>query len=152
MPRYRMRPGFKHYHEGIKYVGAEPGKKKEHPDILELDEERAGRLKDKMDLVDGDTDPKRKVKEVEPEQESQDTSSPDSAGTGEGEQPSESPEKDEESPDSESEKTDPPADEAPAPSLKYLGDGKWNVMRGDTPINDVPLDEAAAKALVDGGN
>ncbi len=161
MPKYRMRPGFKHYHMGVKYEGAPPGRKGEHPDVLELDEDRAERLKDKMDLVGGHTDPQRKVeelvekevKEAEPEREPPDTSSSVQAGAEDKEQaPEDSEKEDKESPDSESEKSDPPVDESPALSLKYLGDGKWNVMRGDKPVNDVPLDEASAKALVDGGN
>jgi len=150
MPKYRMRLGFKHYHMGVRYEGADPGRAKEHPDILELDEDRAERLKDKMDLVGGHTDSKRV--EEKPEQEIQETSSSALAKADQEEQALKDEKKDEESPDSDSEKSDPPVDESPALSLKYLGDGKWNVMRGDKPVNDVPMSEAEAKALVDGGN
>ncbi len=160
MPRYRLKHGHKHYHMGQKYEGAPPGKKGDFPDVVELDEDQASRIANKLIPLDGVKEfvppkehqrtEKEKEAETKLEQETPETPSSVLAGADKGEKSPEDSEKDKESPDSDSE-LDPPADESPTLSLKYLGDGKWNVMKGDKPVNDVPLDEASAKALVEGG-
>ena len=158
MPQYRMKPGHKHYHAGQRYEGKQPGKPKEYPDVLELDEERASRISNKLDLVGSSTDPvviaaKAKAaeeKKAEPEQENLETFSSVLADTEEEEQTSKDEKKEEGSPDSDSEKSDPKVEDSPVLSVSYLGDGKWNVMQNGKPVNDAPLTEAEAKALAGG--
>lgn len=157
MPRYRLKPGHKHYHLGQKYEGRPIGKpgseKSEFPDVLELDEDRAERIANKLILLDDKSVEAPEVEEVgKPEEKGPETESTVLAGTEDSEQASEKVEKDSDSPpESEVPEKSTSSEEDSSPLfLKYIGNSKWNVMKGDKPINDAPLTEEEAKALVEG--
>ena len=144
MPKYRMKPGHRHYHEGQRYEGKTPGKQAEFPDVLELDEERAGRIANKLTRID------LPVQAEEPGEDAQETVSKDPAESKETEQASEETAEDSKPAEGSETKPEESVDENPPLSLAYAGDSGWNVMRGEEKINDVPLSEDEAKALVEG--
>ncbi len=165
MPKYRVKPGHKHWHGGILYQGKVPGKPAEHPDVLDLDEERAGRIANKLELLGGGSSKveesqqepaseqsKVEAKVEEPEGKAPETESEVSAVPSETEQAPEKSEESSEAPSATEPKSDKPADESSPLSAIHIGSGKWNVIRDGRSINDVPLTEEVAKALAEGGN
>lgn len=150
MPRYRLKPGHKHHHRGQRYEGAPPGKKGEYPDVMELSEERAERLAHKLIPLSGPHAGKPEPEEEAPDPASEEVSA---VASDDVEQAQDDSDKEEEAPASDSDNPeDNSEDESPPLSAVHRGSGKWDVMRGDKPLNDVPLTEDEAKALVDQGN
>ncbi len=161
MPKYRVKPGHKHWHGGILYQGKVPGKPAEHPDVLDLDEERASRIANKLELLGGgfskveesQQEPASEQSKVEePEGKAPETESEVSAVPSETEQAPEKSEESSEAPSATVLESDKPADEPSPLSAIHIGSGKWNVVRDGKPINDVPLTEEVAKALAEGGD
>ncbi|KKN13474.1 hypothetical protein LCGC14_1005960 [marine sediment metagenome] len=155
MPKYRVKPNHKHWHGGILYQGKVPGKPAEHPDVLDLDEERAGRIANKLELLGAPVLQElasEQSKVEEPEEKAPETESEVSAVPSDSEQAPEDSDKDSEALSATEPKSDKPADESSPLSAIHIGSGKWNVIRDGRSINDVPLTEEVAKALAEGGN
>lgn len=152
MPRYKLKPGHKHYHLGKRYEGRVPGHKASesgYPDVLELDEERAERIMNKLIPLGAGSETQAPEEEA-PDPKSEEVSA---VASDDAEQAQDDSDKEEEAPASDSDNPeDNPEDESPLLSAVHRGSGKWDVMRGDKPLNDAPLTEDEAKALADQGN
>ena len=155
MPRYRLREKHKHYHEGQRYSGRQPGKPRkdgDDPDVIELDVERAERIMNKLIPLSGapavEPEPKTEPEEEAPDPVKEEVSA---VASSEAEQaPTDSAPAENEAPASESKEPEKSEDELPPLSAIHRGAGNWDVMQGDKKMNDSYLTEAQAKALVDG--
>ena len=140
MPKYRLKEKMKHRMGSVLYKAG---------DIIELTEENAKKILSKLELLGvptpeefaGEPSPlpaegTEEGKEGESEKEAEESSSPPDSPPGEP-TPSE---------DSSSE---PVGDSSPL-SLGHAGQGKWNVLKDGKSINDVPLSEEAARAMLEG--
>ena len=160
MPRYRLREFHKHYHIGVRYSGRpahranlklKPG---EDPDVIELDEERAERIMnkliplDKAPSVEEIEQPKVESEEEAPYTVKEEVSAVTSTETEQA--PADPAPAENEAPASESKEPEKSEDELSPLSAVHRGAGNWDVMQGDKKMNDSPLTEAQAKALVDG--
>ncbi len=152
--RYRLIEKHKHWHGGRLYASKDASLHAQEAvsDELELTEEQAGKISHKLERVDVTIETKEEAYEEFPKDKEEvkvveevkeevkvDTGAsagldkPDEPGTGnpaETQQEPESPEK------------------LPL-KMVYVDDGKYNVIRGDNPINDVPLSQEEAKSLME---
>lgn len=170
--RYRLVDKHKHWHGGKLYAAKDASAYSDAvSDELEITEEQADKIAHKLERVDGSDKPppevieEEKKEEVETEVEEESpvetvdaaasedanvsvetdaSETPDEPGTGNpaegsrGDEGLDAPDKSEDSPDS-----------SPSLKLVHVSDGKYNVMRGDEPINDVLLSKEEARSLME---
>ncbi len=135
MPRYRLKEKMKHRMGGLLYKAG---------DVIVMEESDAKKIMGKLDPLDVPSESSAPAPVVVPneepkgepkkEEESEEPSEPASS-------PNE-PTPSEDSKDEESEGSSPL-------SLGHAGQGMWNVLKDNKPINDVPLSEGAARAMLE---
>ena len=137
MPEYKVIERHKHWHRGRLY---------EAGSTVNLTEEQAEKIAHKLERVDGTFSPssveeeKKEETVVEPEAETEvePVTTAEVVGvTGDI------------SDEAEVEKVEESSESLPHLKMVHVADGKYNVMRGDVPINDVPLSKDEVRSLME---